>query len=54
MLINLRRILVLPVRLAFESDSSSMLPLDLLIDSLFFIDIAFNFLTAYEDERGIV
>lgn len=48
------RVLILPVRLAFESDPNSMLPLDITVDSLFFIDIVMNFITAFEDERGIV
>lgn len=47
-------LLVLPVRLAFENDSSAMLPFDLTIDALFFLDIIVNFISAYEDERGIV
>lgn len=42
---------MLPVRLAFESDSDALFPLDITIDSLFFTDIVINFITAYEDEK---
>jgi Ion transport protein/Cyclic nucleotide-binding domain len=45
-------VVVLPWRLAFAGDGFS--PLDLIVDSLFFIDICFQFLTAYEDKDGHV
>lgn len=51
MLLLFYTILVLPIRLAFETDSDKLFYLDISVDSLFFIDIIINFMTAYEDER---
>lgn len=47
-------VLILPIRLVFEEDTSKLLGLDITIDTIFFFDILFTFFTAYEDERGIV
>lgn len=42
------------MRLAFEQNPNEYIALDLTIDSIFFLDMAFTFFTAYEDDRGIV
>ncbi|CAD8047776.1 unnamed protein product [Paramecium primaurelia] len=47
-------VLILPVRLAFETNTQELLGLDLSVDCIFFFDMVFTFFTAYEDERGIV
>lgn len=47
-------VLILPVRLAFETNTNELLGLDITIDSIFFMDMVLTFFTAYEDDRGIV
>lgn len=44
-----------PYRISFEdSPTNEWFMLDMWIDCIFIVDLTFNFLTAYEDENGIL
>ena len=46
---------IVPYRISFENETSlEWIMIDTIIDGIFLIDITLNFLTAYEDESGVL